>query len=337
MGLLQDSVLAKGKSTNPSILAEPILFPQGSVNTEKLGVETVADYYCHHFPHWMLDSLDEGHVRFIQPDNPWFYIDPVLQEEIKGEQIKDICANVIRGEKYAISFEDSFFLDCYFEQCKPDEDILIIHIDQHTDRGSLYGDLDLSRRTFKSSSTGENLIFSDSFECVKLLREKGILHQGNFLSFMSASKSKVHVIFATDQVSEISEIHSISPNVREDEFSRKSTFFELSEKQEHSNFLWQEGPIDSLARMIDNAFCESKYYKVMVHIDLDEYDNPWNRNSDNEMNVESSTSHVLGRLTSNINLISKTEPVFWHYCMPTGFFPAKHWSEVIQFLEGYHG
>ena len=332
----QDFVLARGEPTNPAILATPIQFQQGSVNPDNLGIETVADYFCHHFPHWMLDSIDQGEIKFIQPNNPSFYIDPMLMKNIEGEQLRDICANVIRGEKYAISFEDSFFLDCYFDQCDSEEDLLIIHIDHHTDRGWMYGDLDLNRQNLKLSSTGENLIFHDSFECVNQLREKGILHQGNFLSFMSASKRKVHVIFATDQIQEMSEIHSVSPNVVEDEYSRKITFFELSEKRQESSYLWQEGPVNCLAHMIDMAFLESKFDKVMVHIDLDEYDNPWDGNSANETNIEGSTSHVLKKLASDIDLISKTEPVFWHYCMPTGFFPAKHWKKVIEFLEDYH-
>ena len=98
----------------------------------------------------------------------------------------------------------------------------------------MYGDLDLNRQNLKLSSTGENLIFHDSFECVNQLREKAYFTKVIFL--IHASKSKVHVIFATDQVQEMSEIHSVSPNVVKDEYSRKITFFELSEKRQKSSF-----------------------------------------------------------------------------------------------------
>ena len=62
--------------------------------------------------------------------------------------------------------------------------------------------------------------------------------------------------------------------------------------------------------MIDMAFLESKFDKVMVHIDLDEYDNPWDGNSANEMNIEGSTSYILKNWLQTLTLFPKLNQYF---------------------------
>jgi hypothetical protein len=185
-------------------------------------------------------------------------------------------------------------------------------------------------------STGEIAPLDLSERCVKLLRSKGIIHQGNFMSLFSYSPSRVHVVFATNQLDESTPIFGVNSRIVPDSEGNPMTIFELIDDSNTVNFTWQEGPRHALDSMIMDAIESLSDPQIMVHIDLDEYDNPWDGNSVNESNLAGETSNVIEMFQRDIGIIQPYNPIHWHYCMPTGFFPAKHWLSVLNLLEEFH-
>lgn len=332
----RDDILNRGTFLNSAILENAIEFKQLKVNVENNDIEHTANYYSYHFPHWMLESLDDGMVKLVHPYIPNFYIDPWLIDTLRPEDLSKICGNVIKESQYTVSFEDSYFLDCFFQHCHLEETLLIIHIDNHSDRGWFFGSNTDNYSTISIGSTGEIFPLDLSENCVKLLRGEGIIHQGNFLSLFSYSPSRVHVVFATDELNDSTPIFGVNPRILPDSEENLITIFELNDDTKNSNFTWQEGPRKSLDSMIRVAIESLSDPQIMVHIDLDEYDNPWDGNSVNESNLAGETSNVIEMFRRDIEIIHQFNPIHWHYCMPAGFFPAKHWLSVLNFLEEFH-
>lgn len=329
-------ILRRGETVNPAILKNPIVFRQHSVNLAKFGIERTADHYCYHFPHWMLKSLDDNLVELVHPTDTEFYLDPWLIDSVSGKDLAQICSNIVKKQHYSVSFEDSYFLDCFFDLCKPDKTLLLIHIDNHSDRGWFYGEVLDNSNAIQISSTEEILPFTLTENSLRLLRENGILHQGNFLSLFASSTSKIHVVFATDEIERKTPTYAVLPKVTTDSELRTITILELVDDLKCSNFTWQEGPRHTLDSMIKEATESFDFDNVMAHIDLDEYDNPWDGNSVNQDNKSDDTLNVIKKLKLDLKTILPYKPIYTHYCMPTGFFPAKHWEEVLDFLEEFH-
>ena len=334
MKLFLNEILSIANNLNPGVVTNPIEF------THKFNsitdVESVADYYCHHFPHWMLDEITKSSIKFSHPKNTDFYIDPFLLNRIDGMQLYSLCSSIIKKEKYSISFEDSYFLDCFLENHSPEKPVIIIHIDHHTDRGWFFGELEKGKEILKLSSTGENIQLAFDTRCISTLRKHGILHQGNFLSFFSFFPNGVQVVYATNEITEEPHKYSIKTSIEKDEYSNYTTRFSIATLEPKTRYIWREGPRSSIKEMIESAISESPDAEIFVHIDLDEYDNPWDGNSYNEGNMPKDTLSVIREFSSDLSIIDSFEPKFTHFCMPTGFFPAIHWIKTISAIGGFY-
>ena len=301
-------------------------------------IEDSADYVSHYFPHWMLRGFLEPEAVILE--HPWipeYYLDHNLIENVIGEDLFNICRGVISGENYCISFEDSYFLDCFLENYDEEEEYIIIHIDHHNDRGKIFAKFIEEEKKFELSSTGELVKSEISKKDLHTLRENGIIHQGNFLSYLSSCNNLIHVLFGTDELTTVPMTYSVSPKTEIDEVGFSITGYPLSTTLEHyQKFLWTEASRIYLHQMLSAAIKQHPNARIWVHIDLDEYDNPWNGNDINKNNIPCNTDDVLNQLSHDIEIISQFKPDYFHYCMPTGFFPSTHWIKCIELVRGLH-
>jgi hypothetical protein len=322
---------------NPGVIKDSIKFYNQNLFDSFSDIELVADYVCNYFPHWMLEKVEDGEIIFKHPWNSDYFLDPNIIEHVSEQDLLSLCGNLIRGNNYDITFEDSYFLDYFIDNYNENEEYVIIHIDHHSDRGPIFANFDENKFQFELSSTNE--LVDAEFGSVSLakLRENGIIHQGNFLSFLATSKAAIHVVFASDELTTQPVTCDVTPTSNLDEHGFLITKYLLIEETfEKGDYKWTEGPRDLLQEMIVSVIEKMPNAQILVHIDLDEYDNPWDGNTVNQHNVPCDTEHVLDEFSKDLKIINDFNPKYFHYCMPTGFFPSKHWISCIKFLRNHH-
>ena len=331
-------------STEVSNLAIQDIRIQMASGLRPLDIEDLADFVEFNFPHWQFE-FDAEHIKLSHPRDVHFYIDPDLeywsiQRHTSSNFLHRAATEVILGKGYCISFEDSYFLDyCIGLISQPSTPLVILHIDNHTDRGHMSAKF--SKDHLLDNFSNLKIPVGLTIDYIDKLRGRGILHQGNFLSLFSMLSHPTIVIHLSNQHGAPFEgvFHHIEPVDMDLGYGLVGTQFPPSSQivDFEGGLYWSSGTLDSLPSVVSYVNGLDGEFTVLGHVDLDEFDNPWDCSSENASNIPIETQSCINTIESVVLLLQKLRRLAGtHYCAPLGFFPSVHFNATIELIRRLH-
>jgi len=286
---------------------------------------------------------EDGAFRLLGPDLSYHRVDPHLVGALTNLDQRLTPADIGRyrdsRQFFDLCCEDSwtgFFIAKQLRDCeRPEADLVIVHLDDHTDMMSTL--LECSGEVLRDPSTGKIFDPAASEDWESAI-ESGAINIGNFLTPLYFMKPRVHVRHLRNAASaehRMFDVHRACcsyPQVPGKEFAAISR---TTGDSRESSGTYVSG--SSAGEVLDSM----PEGRVFVHIDLDYFVNDFNGASRGDDYLPAATlmNEAQWKMTDFFSSLSQMPSVDrWIVATSPGFCSGYHWKSLLaQLEEGIRG
>jgi len=322
---------------NLPALNSPISLDSSFLRTH--GREVTDDALRHIVCSVKFEVLEQANaVRLLGPEMSYHRVDPYLPETLEkfkqGMTLADVLSYTSSTRHFDLSFEDSwtgYFIAKRFRQQIPRDDLVLIHLDDHTDMMPTL--LCRSRESLTDPTTDVAFDPTSSSDWEAAIYS-GVVSIGNFITPLYYSGRNIHVRHINNSTEHCELAH----------VSRESCRYELIPERQFAaiakSSLSRPGSVGTYlgGSSPDWVLDGAPQAWTLIHIDLDYFINDFNGGARGESYTPDPMLRAEARRKMNrfFHSLAKLNPIVdrWLIATSPGFCSACHWEWLLSEIEG---
>jgi hypothetical protein len=284
------------------------------------------------------EIVDKGLAfRLLGPEMSYHHVDPhlpmVLASMCNGLAIADILSYRSSTQYFDFYLEDSwtgYFIAKQFEQSGPRPELLLIHLDDHTDMMPTLLGIEHGRLIDPTSGGGFNPLSMAHWDAAI---RSGAVNIGNYITPFFHTGTRCHIRHLNN-ASAAEGLSSVAPSVRCYDLVPHRQFASIEKSRAQQ--LGRSGSYLASSRA-EVVLADLPDVRAIVHIDLDYFINDFNGSFRGRSYVPDMHLHAVAenRMDRFFASLAQSAPVIdrWMIGASPGFCSAYHWQWLLEQLQ----